>query len=260
MAGRWFGDASEDVGLQTSTDFRFYTASAKLTSPFQRVQPNGKKKPLVFQYSVKHEQRWIECGGGYMKLLVGPLAQDKFDNLSPAAVVFGPDLCGTQTKDCVVQFGSVDSDRPLFKNSRHIRVDADQLTHFFTLILQDDDHYKVLIDGKEVRYGSLVGDLGIDDEASTLISTKPIEYVGFELWQVRAGSLFDNIIITDDIAEADAMRQRFEQSRAGELRMWQDADKLVQEEERRIRKFIEEERARQDKELHTLNERRADEL
>ena len=49
-------------------------------------------------------------------------------------------------------------------------------------------------------------------------------------------------------------------SRKFRQRMWQDADKLVQEEERRIRKFIEEERARQDKELHTLNERRADEL
>ena len=31
---------------------------------------------------------------------------------------------------------------------------------------------------------------------------KDVKYVGFELWQVKAGSIFDNIIVTDSIAEA----------------------------------------------------------
>lgn len=29
-------------------------------------------------------------------------------------------------------------------------------------------------------------------------------YVGFELWQVKAGSIFSNILVTDDVAAADA--------------------------------------------------------
>merc|ERR1712086_619529 len=29
-----------------------------------------------------------------------------------------------------------------------------------------------------------------------------LEYVGFELWQVKSGSIFDNIIITDNLEEA----------------------------------------------------------
>ena len=29
-----------------------------------------------------------------------------------------------------------------------------------------------------------------------------IKYVGFELWQVRAGSIFDNIMLTHDLDEA----------------------------------------------------------
>lgn len=30
-------------------------------------------------------------------------------------------------------------------------------------------------------------------------------FVGFDLWQVKAGTIFDNIIVTDDVAEADAL-------------------------------------------------------
>merc|ERR1712057_65348 len=29
-------------------------------------------------------------------------------------------------------------------------------------------------------------------------------FIGFDLWQVKAETIFDNIIITDDVAEADA--------------------------------------------------------
>merc|ERR1711966_236112 len=28
-------------------------------------------------------------------------------------------------------------------------------------------------------------------------------FVGFDLWQVKSGTIFDNVIITDDVAEAD---------------------------------------------------------
>jgi hypothetical protein len=30
-----------------------------------------------------------------------------------------------------------------------------------------------------------------------------LAYVGFELWQVKAGSIFDNIIVTDSVDEAE---------------------------------------------------------
>lgn len=30
--------------------------------------------------------------------------------------------------------------------------------------------------------------------------------VGFDLWQVKAGTIFDNVLITDDEKEADAMQ------------------------------------------------------
>merc|ERR1712107_390967 len=29
-------------------------------------------------------------------------------------------------------------------------------------------------------------------------------FIGFDLWQVKGGTIFDNVIITDDVGEADA--------------------------------------------------------
>merc|ERR1712207_131528 len=34
-------------------------------------------------------------------------------------------------------------------------------------------------------------------------------FVGFDLWQVKGGTIFDNVIITDDKAEADAFAKKW---------------------------------------------------
>jgi len=34
-------------------------------------------------------------------------------------------------------------------------------------------------------------------------------FIGFDLWQVKGNTIFDNIIITDDVAEADAFSKKF---------------------------------------------------
>merc|ERR1712228_671174 len=34
-------------------------------------------------------------------------------------------------------------------------------------------------------------------------------FIGFDLWQVKSGTIFDNIIITDDKGEADAFLQKW---------------------------------------------------
>merc|ERR1712166_372413 len=34
-------------------------------------------------------------------------------------------------------------------------------------------------------------------------------FIGFDLWQVKGGSIFDNIIITDDRAEADEFAKKW---------------------------------------------------
>lgn len=63
-------------GIQTSEDFRFYAISAEFP------EFSNKGKNLVFQFSVKHEQK-LDCGGGYMKLLSGDVDQKKFGGDTP---------------------------------------------------------------------------------------------------------------------------------------------------------------------------------
>uniref|UniRef100_A0A7N6AAY2 Calreticulin n=1 Tax=Anabas testudineus TaxID=64144 RepID=A0A7N6AAY2_ANATE len=67
-AGNFYGDAEKDKGLQTSQDARFYAVSARF-EPF-----SNEGKPLVIQFTVKHEQK-IDCGGGYVKVFPSDLDQ-----------------------------------------------------------------------------------------------------------------------------------------------------------------------------------------
>lgn len=85
------------LGLQTSQDARFYALSRKF-SPF-----TNKDKPLVIQFSVKHEQN-IDCGGGYLKIFDCKLEGEKMHGESPYEIMFGPDICGPGTKKVIYLF------------------------------------------------------------------------------------------------------------------------------------------------------------
>ncbi|KAI2667984.1 Calreticulin [Labeo rohita] len=90
-AGNFYGDAEKDKGLQTSQDARFYATSARF-EPF-----SNEGKPLVIQFTVKHEQK-IDCGGGYVKVFPADLNQADMHGDSQYYVMFGPDICGYSTK------------------------------------------------------------------------------------------------------------------------------------------------------------------
>merc|ERR1712050_250640 len=36
-------------------------------------------------------------------------------------------------------------------------------------------------------------------------------FLGFDLWQVKGGTIFDNVIITDDVAEADTFAKKWKE-------------------------------------------------
>jgi len=98
-AGKFFGDADADKGIQTSEDARFYALSAKFAdTPFK-----NEGKDLVIQFSVKHEQN-IDCGGGYVKVFDCDLDQADLHGDSPYKIMFGPDICGPGTKKVHVIF------------------------------------------------------------------------------------------------------------------------------------------------------------
>ncbi|KAK6143867.1 hypothetical protein DH2020_024215 [Rehmannia glutinosa] len=261
-SGKWNGDPN-DKGIQTSEDYRFYAISAEFP------EFSNKDKTLVFQFSVKHEQK-LDCGGGYMKLLSGDIDQKKFGGDTPYSIMFGPDICGYSTKK-VHAILTYNETNHLIK--KDVPCETDQLSHVYTFILRPDATYSILIDNVEKQTGSLYSDWDIlppkkikdpeakkpedwddkeyipdpedkkpepedwDDEedgewtAPTIPNPeykgpwKPksfklaspnvdiiadfkddpdlyvfpkLKYVGIELWQVKSGTLFDNVLVSDD--------------------------------------------------------------
>jgi len=289
-AGKFYGDADKDKGIQTSQDAKFYALSTEF-KPF-----SNKDKPLVVQFTVKHEQN-IDCGGGYAKLFDCSLDQTDMHGDSPYLIMFGPDICGPGTKKVHVIFNYKGQNHLVKKD---IRCKDDVFTHLYTLIVQTDGSYEVLIDNESAQKGTLEDDWDflppkmikdpeakkpedwderakIDDAEDTKPedydqpehiadpdATKPEDWddemdgeweppmidnpdykgewkprqidnpdykgkwvhpeidnpeynaddakelgkfdevckIGFDLWQVKSGTIFDNILITDDVDEA----------------------------------------------------------
>merc|ERR1712130_90716 len=48
-----------------------------------------------------------------------------------------------------------------------------------------------------------------DDD--NLYSFADFGFLGFDLWQVKGGTIFDNIILTDDTAEADVFAKKWKE-------------------------------------------------
>ncbi|XP_050454523.1 calreticulin [Cataglyphis hispanica] len=146
--GKFWNDAENDKGIQTSQDARFYALSKKFT-PF-----SNKDKTLVIQFTVKHEQN-IDCGGGYIKVFDCSLDQKDMHGETPYEIMFGPDICGPGIKKVHVIFSYKGKNLLINKD---IRCKDDIYTHLYTLIVKPDNTYKVLIDNEEVESGELEAD------------------------------------------------------------------------------------------------------
>jgi len=82
---------------------------------------------------------------------------------------------------------------------------------------------------------------------STLGQYEDLGGVGFELWQVKAGTIFDNIIVTDSLKEAEALReQTWDVFHDKEKEMFDGAEKERTAKEEAERKKAEEERKKQE--------------
>merc|ERR1711937_481892 len=287
------GDSS-NVGLKTSQDAKFYGISAA-TKEF-----SNKDKPLVVQYSVKHEQG-IDCGGAYLKLGGSPFDGKKFHGETPYNVMFGPDICG-MTKRTHLIFNY--KEKNLLKD-KDMRTESDELTHVYTLVVKPDNTFAVSIDGSEVESGKLADGWkflepkeiddpedkkpeGYDDIPAKIAdpkATKPDDWddesdgeweapqidnpefkgewkakriknpaykgvwapkkianpafvddqtigqygsfgwVGIDVWQVKSGTIFDNLLITDDVETAKAAADKLKPFQEGEKKVEEDKAK-----------------------------------
>ncbi|KAI3836292.1 hypothetical protein MKX03_031576 [Papaver bracteatum] len=285
-AGTWSGDP-DDKGLMTSTDARHFAISAKIP------EFSNKNRTLVVQYSLKLEQD-IECGGGYIKLLSSYVNQKKFGGDTPYSLMFGPDLCGSQTKKLHVILSYQGQNYPIKKD---LQCETDKLTHFYTFILRPDASYSVLVDNRERESGSMYTDWDIlpPRRIKDVTSKKPKdweekEYIddpddvkpeGYDsipaeipdpkakepadwdededgIWRapkipnpaykgpwkrkVKAGSVYDNILICDDPEYAKQVAQEvFDKNKEAEKEAFEEAEKV-----RRAREEEEAQRAREE--------------
>merc|ERR1719470_480327 len=87
-----------------------------------------------------------------------------------------------------------------------------------------------------------------------------IGLIGFEIWQVKSGTIFDNILVSDSVAEAEEFaKQTFEVTKVDEKKM---KDKLDEEERKKQEeedKLDEEERKKQKKQEEEDKKRKAEE-
>lgn len=332
-AGKWYGgDETSAKGIQTSQDARFYAVSADMGKTF-----SNENKPLVVQFSAKHEQK-LDCGGGYIKLMPSTMGDQKtFGGESPYSIMFGPDICGSSTKRVHAIFTDTKGENLLIKKT--VPCETDELTHVYTLIVQPNNTYEILVDNEVRSSGDLedhwdflppktvkdpeakkpedwddraripdesdVKPDGWDEIPETIPdseATKPLDwddeddgewepptvpnpefkgewrqkmvenpaykgvwsapeipnpeyvpedaeklyvredlrYVGFELWQVKSGSIFDNILVTDDAEYARAFAERtWGASKDGERAAHEAAKKKQKEDDEAEAKRLE---------------------
>merc|ERR1711924_106205 len=218
-------------GLQTAEDSKFFGISAA----FDSFSNEGKE--LIIQYQAKYEKD-IECGGGYLK--IGPKLDDltTFGDPTVYNIMFGPDKCG-YTKRTHLIF-NYKGKNVLKKSDLAYKQEGEGTSHVYRMPLSPDNTVRVDIDAKKpddwddeedgeweapmkdnpeykgdwnVKRISNPAYKGVweakkiatpayvdDDE---IYKYSDFGFIGFDLWQVKGGTIFDNIIICDDVAEAD---------------------------------------------------------
>merc|ERR1711959_183868 len=147
--GKWFGDAAEDQGIQTSEDSKFFGISAG----FDSFSNEG--KDVIIQYQAKYEKD-VECGGGYVK--VGPKLADRttFGDPIEYNVMFGPDKCG-YTKRTHLIF-NYKGKNVLKKSDLSYKQEGEGTSHLYRMILRKDNTARVEIDEEKIYDGSIEED------------------------------------------------------------------------------------------------------
>ena len=184
-------------GIQTSTDMKFY----ELSTVFDEVV-NVSSGPIVLQFSVKFEQSTL-CGGGYIKLLNPKFNTESFGGETPALIIFGPDICGNNNRIHII----IDSHGrgELWRKSPEAPID--KVTHFYTLSLSPDGTYALYVDCVQIERGKISDEWELDYNKTFMNFV--IGGIGIDVWQVKAGTLFDNFMITDSLQEAIEYAKEF---------------------------------------------------
>lgn len=140
-----------EKGLLMMKEAAYYAISKKLPNTYVR----GDKDDLVVQFEVKF-QEGVSCTGGYIKLLSEGTIEDEFSDRTPFEVMFGPDICGSESKVHFIikkrdaETGEIIEHRikkpPMARN--HV------LTNLYTLVFRSDGSTEIRLNGEVIKAGN----------------------------------------------------------------------------------------------------------
>ncbi|XP_018592834.2 calnexin [Scleropages formosus] len=150
-----------DKGLVLKSRAKHHAIAAPMLRPFI-----FDTKPLIVQYEVNF-QSGIDCGGAYVKLLsqTPDLDLDQFVDKTPYTIMFGPDKCGEDYKLHFI-FRHKNPKTGEFEEKHAKKPDADlrtyytdKKTHLYTLVLNPDNSFEILVDQTVINSGNLLTDM-----------------------------------------------------------------------------------------------------
>lgn len=106
--------------------------------------------------------------------------------------MFGPDICGTQTKKLHVIVSYQGQNYPIKKD---LECETDKLTHFYTFILRPDASYSILIDNRERESGSMYNDWDILPPRKIKVAkAKKVSFLKSIYWILNLDTFLDIFI------------------------------------------------------------------
>merc|ERR1712093_369420 len=198
-AGKWFKDQSEDTGIQTKEDSKFFGISASFDSF------SNKGKDLIIQYQAKYEKD-VECGGGYVK--IGPKQSDltTFGDPTPYNIMFGPDKCGYNKRTHLIF--NYDGKNVLKKNDLSYKQENEGTSHLYRMILKPDNTVRVEIDEEKIYEGSIKEDWEVlkPKEITDPEDKKPDDWVDDSMIDDPEDKKPDDWVEEKRIVDADAKK------------------------------------------------------
>ena len=223
-------------GIKTTISSKSYILSHKLSSPIFL-----NKTKVVIQYSIKFEQHSI-CGSETIKLLDPSFNPAKFGDDRSELITFGPLICGIDNSLSIF-FESEGKGEPWQKRKE---APTSRTTHFYTLELTPEGNYTLYVDLKQFSKGRIANEWAMKAPVQNFV----IGGVGISVWQPSAGTIFDNILITDSLNEALDTAEKFVlKYRNRELEAVHKREAEIKSEEEMIKK-IEEEHEAEGKEIN----------
>ena len=136
--------------------------------------------------------------------------QQNLDGSTPSLITFGPDICGGEKKIKI----EINSHGYKLNVKNMYEPPDDKLIHLYRLEISPDNTYKLFFDYDYIHSDSLITASDIDpqidpesEDANNIYNIGNIGGVAIEVFQLKAGTVFDNIIITDSIEEAEAHKE-----------------------------------------------------